>query len=95
MTDPPRLRDLPDGDAWTRQLLRDAPKSSALTPADYARLGDRVPQTLASAGVGAADDQPPSSSTLRGKVHGSTRASAGEGDFIEAWKRLIPPAGSP
>lgn len=49
MTDPPRLRDLPDGDAWTRQLLRDAPKSSPLTPADYPRLGARVPQTLAGA----------------------------------------------
>lgn len=68
MTDPPRLRDLPDGDAWTRQLLRDAPKSSALTPADYARLGDRVPQTLASAGVGAATALPLKALALLGAI---------------------------
>ena len=43
MTDPPRLRDLPDGDAWTRQLLRDAPiVSSAEATRGFGPVGAAV-----------------------------------------------------
>lgn len=50
MSDPPRLRDLPGADDFTRGLLRDAPPTRGFTAADAARLQAAV--TRAGAGTG-------------------------------------------
>lgn len=49
MTDPPRLRDLPDGASFTRDLLRGAEPTRAFTPADAVRLQTAVAKAGATA----------------------------------------------
>ncbi len=53
MNDPPRLRDLPQGDPLVQSLLRNAPTTRPPTPADLVRLGARV-QAASTAGTTAA-----------------------------------------
>jgi len=53
MTDPPRLRDLPDGDAFVRGLLDTASPTRGPSPADLMRLATRVKAAGAASTVGA------------------------------------------